>query len=212
MCIRDRCACVCMCVCVCVCMCVCVCAFVCVCVCVCVSVCFCVCVRVSVWARARHWSEWYHYHYLHFCSGQYRWILHNAHQKWTYTTNASLQPHQHYHCPEQYSKLPWVERKSYFSIKLYDDDVCMIVCVCSRPSIQSVYGYSGTVLSWLKSYLTGRTQTVTVKDRGSRPSDVSFGVPQGSVLGPILFILYSAHLSSLIETQSVSTQSLANDT
>ena len=53
---------------------------------------------------------------------------------------------------------------------------------------------------------------MTVKDRGSRLSDVSFGVPQGSVLGPILFILCSAPLSSLIKTQSVPNQSFADDT
>ena len=78
--------------------------------------------------------------------------------------------------------------------------------------LQSLYGISGTVLSWLEPYLTGRTQTVTVNDRSSRPAGVSFGVPQGTVVGPILFILYSAPLSSLTETHSVSNQSLADDT
>ena len=48
---------------------------------------------------------------------------------------------------------------------------------------------------------------MTVNDQNSRPADVSFGVPQISVLGPILFILYSAPLSSLTETHSVSNKS-----
>ena len=60
--------------------------------------------------------------------------------------------------------------------------------------------------------LVGRTQTVTVNDQSSRPAGVSFGVPQGSVLGPILFILCSAPLSSLHEAHSVSNQSFADDT
>ena len=51
--------------------------------------------------------------------------------------------------------------------------------------LQFLCGISGTVLSWLESYLTGRTRTVTMNDRSSRPADVSFGVPWGSVLGPI---------------------------
>ena len=53
---------------------------------------------------------------------------------------------------------------------------------------------------------------MTVNDRSSRPADVSFGVPQGSVLSPIIFTLYCAPLSSLIETHSVSDQSFADDT
>ena len=79
-------------------------------------------------------------------------------------------------------------------------------------TLRSLYGISGTALSWFESYLTGRTQTVTVHDRRSRPADVSFGVLHGSVLGPIIFILYSAPLSSLIETHTVSNQSFAEDT
>ena len=53
---------------------------------------------------------------------------------------------------------------------------------------------------------------MTVNDQSSRPAAVSFGVPQVSVLGPILFILYSAPLSYLIETHSFSNQSFADDT
>ena len=78
--------------------------------------------------------------------------------------------------------------------------------------LRSLYAIFGTALSWFESYLTGRTQTVTVNDRNSRLADDSFGVPQGTVLGHILFILYSAPLSSLIETHTVSNQSFADDT
>jgi len=76
---------------------------------------------------------------------------------------------------------------------------------------QFLYGISGIVLWWFDSYLTGRTQTVTVSGLSSRPADISFSVQQGSVLGPIFFILYSAPLSSLIETHSVSNQSFADN-
>ena len=77
--------------------------------------------------------------------------------------------------------------------------------------LQSLYGTSGTVLLWLESHLTGRTQTVTVNNWSGRSADVSDGDPQCSVFGPILFILYSAPLSPLIETHSVSDQSFADN-
>ena len=48
----------------------------------------------------------------------------------------------------------------------------------------------GTALKWIKSYLTGRVQCVQVEDSVSTCLDFSCGVPQGSVLGPKLFILY----------------------
>jgi len=52
-------------------------------------------------------------------------------------------------------------------------------------------GISGVPLLWFCSYLSGRTQQVKVKDSMSRPVACSRGVPQGSVLGPILFVLYT---------------------
>ena len=80
------------------------------------------------------------------------------------------------------------------------------------PPLTSIYGISGTILSWFESYLTSRTQTVTVNGQSSRPGDVFFGVTLGTVLGPILFILYSAPLCSLTEIHSVSKQSFPDDT
>ena len=78
--------------------------------------------------------------------------------------------------------------------------------------LTSLYGISGTVLHWLSSYLSDRTQTVMIDEHTSKSSPLSFGVPQGSVLGPVLFILYTKPLSSLLQTHSVKHQSFADDT
>ena len=57
--------------------------------------------------------------------------------------------------------------------------------------LEHLSGISGTSLNWFRSYLSNRTQTVTINSRLSQPTSLNFGVPQGSVLGPILFILYT---------------------
>ncbi len=51
-------------------------------------------------------------------------------------------------------------------------------------------GFTGTCLSWFRSYLSGCTQFVQLKNFGSELSHVTDGVHQGSVLGPLLFIIY----------------------
>ena len=64
--------------------------------------------------------------------------------------------------------------------------------------LETTFGISGTALHWFASYLEGREQSVKVDNVLSSPSPLQFGVPQGSVLGPILFTLYSQPLSDLI--------------
>ena len=51
------------------------------------------------------------------------------------------------------------------------------------------YGISELALSWFKSYLSGRTHSVKVGNTLSHPAVLQYGVPQGSVLGPIIFSL-----------------------
>ena len=74
------------------------------------------------------------------------------------------------------------------------------------------FGLSGTVLDWFSSYLSGRIQSVSVHSHTSVPVSVSCGVPQGSVLGPILFVLYTTPLSTVNERHSILHHSYADDT
>ena len=62
------------------------------------------------------------------------------------------------------------------------------------------YGIGGNLLSWINSFLTGRVQRVTLNNVYSEWSSVVSGVPQGSVLGPMLFLLYVNDISSIVNS------------
>ena len=52
------------------------------------------------------------------------------------------------------------------------------------------YGVKGSTLNWIKDFLSSRTQSVVLEGHTSSPLDVLSGVPQGTVLGPLLFLTY----------------------
>ena len=73
-------------------------------------------------------------------------------------------------------------------------------------------GLSDTTLAWFTSYLSDRTEYVSLGDAKSYTHSVTCGVPQGSVLGPTLFTLYMLPLSRVISRHGISFHCYADDT
>ena len=77
--------------------------------------------------------------------------------------------------------------------------------------LESCFGISGRALDWVTSYLSDRHQQVKIAGTFSPSVHIPFGVPQGSVLGPLLFTLYTTPLSGVISNHSIPHHLYADD-
>ena len=65
--------------------------------------------------------------------------------------------------------------------------------------LRDEFGVEGVALTWIESYLSGRSQFVRIGQQSSTTSKLDSGVPQGSVLGPLLFAAYVSPVDDVIK-------------
>ncbi len=143
---------------------------------------------------------------------------------------------QHMHHQKLYEPLQSAYRKGHSTetalIKIMDDLLramdrkeCILVVLLDQSAafdtvshtillhrLHARLGLSGSALAWFTSYLQGRTQTVRINGSVSPAQDLEFGVPQGSVLGPLLFSIYTLPLGDIIRKHSIRYHFYADDT
>ena len=78
--------------------------------------------------------------------------------------------------------------------------------------LESTFGVSGGALGVLRSYLFGRVQTIRVGLQKSAPYQCTIGVPQGSVLGPLLFTAFISPVAGIAEEHDINKHQYADDT
>ena len=78
--------------------------------------------------------------------------------------------------------------------------------------LNDLYGIQGNVLKWLESYLKDRSFKVSVGKSSSSSCWLQIGVPQGSILGPLLFIMYTRDLEAIVTKYGFSIHLYADDT
>ncbi len=78
--------------------------------------------------------------------------------------------------------------------------------------LENWVGLSGMALKWFRSYIEGRGYYVSIGEHKSKWTSMTCGVPQGSILAPLLFSLYMLRLSQIMRKNQIAYHSYADDT
>ena len=76
----------------------------------------------------------------------------------------------------------------------------------------SAIGVQGSAYTWFESYLSSRSQFVQIRDTSSSDRQLTCGLPRGSVLGPILYLVYTSPLGAILRRHGVGFHTFADDT
>ena len=77
--------------------------------------------------------------------------------------------------------------------------------------LHSKFSVRGKALDWFASYLADRTQSVVINNTKSKPYPLECGVPQGSILGPILYLLCTSTLADILKHHNMCYHLYADD-
>ena len=77
--------------------------------------------------------------------------------------------------------------------------------------LQTYCGVTGNALDWFRSYLSERKQYVSIRNQNSDELALQYGVPQGSILGPLLFTIYTMLLAQILQKEGIQYHMYADD-
>ena len=126
--------------------------------------------------------------------------------------NSLLSPHQHGFRPSRSCATQLLEALDSWTRAIEEGEPTDAIYLDFKKAFDSVphaqllqkiraYGITGKTLAWVEAFLSNRTQQVLVEGARSDLCRVASGVPQGSVLGPLLFILYINDLPDTLQSK-----------
>ena len=139
------------------------------------------------------------------------------------TSHNFIEPHQSAYQPCHSTKTALLKVKSDLISAIGNQEIACLVLLNLSATLDTVitgillqrltnwFGITGTVKTWIASYLTDWTQKVKIGSSESSSVTLECGIPQGSVLGPILFILYTTPLGQICRKHGIHYHLYADD-